>query len=86
MMPFKNRTTQIIELLPTFNTLMPLAMRLMIMKTTFLYLGRSALRASNPIRPAQCAHYRKTLGIIYQILYVDHEPILSESDHLLEFS
>jgi hypothetical protein len=85
-MAFKDRATQIIELLPTTLTLIPLPMGLMRVKSTFVDRTRPALRTAYSVWPAQFSNDRKTFRVIYQMLDVDHAPILSESVHLLESS
>ena len=85
-MTFKDRATQIIELLSTILTLVALAMGLLCMETTFVDRTRPTLRAAHALRPAQFPNHRKALCIINQLLEVDHATILSDAIHLLEIS
>lgn len=85
-MTFKDRVTQIIKLLSTSLTLVSLTMGLMRMKATFLDRTGPTFRAALAIWPAQFTNHRKALGIVYQVLKVDHASILSESVHLLEIN
>jgi hypothetical protein len=77
MMSFKNRATQIIELLPTCWAFVPLAMGLMGMKPALVHAVGATLRALHAVRPAQLAYHRKALGIIDQVLDIQHGPILT---------
>jgi len=83
-MAFQDRATQIIKLLPTALTLIPLAMGLMRMIATFLDLTRPTFRTAYAFRPAQFSYYRIAFCIIDQLLEVDHAAILSDPVHLLE--
>jgi len=85
-MTFKNRAAQIIKLLPTTLTFIPLPLGLICMITTFVDRIRRTLRTVHSVWPAQFPYDRKTFRIIYQFLDVHHAPILSESFHLLEIS
>lgn len=85
-MTFKDRTTQIIKLLPAVLTLIALTMRLMRMKPTFGDPARPAFWTAHPVWPAQFTNHRKAFCVIDQLLEVDHASILSESIHLLEIN
>lgn len=64
MMPFEDRPAQIVILLSERLTRVALLVRIPVMMFAFLNVVRVALRASNPIRPAQLAHHLVTLRII----------------------
>lgn len=85
-MPFENRTAQIIELLFTALTFVPLSKRLVRMKTTFVDLARATPWTTYSVWPAQFPNDRKAFCIIYQLLDVYHAPILSDAFYLLEIS
>jgi len=64
MMTFKDCVTQIIELLPTVSALIPLAMGLVGVKTSFVDRFGRTFWATYPIRPTQLANYGKTFCVI----------------------
>ncbi len=70
MMAFENSARQIVELLPTGFAAIALPMGLMGMKAAFVDDPGIAMRATNPVRPAQFAHFFKTSCIIDQVVYV----------------
>ena len=69
-MTFKYRSAQIIKLPPAGLALVPLAMGLMGMKPTLVDVARLAVRAPNPIRPAQLTDRFKAFGVVNQMLDV----------------
>ncbi len=85
-MAFENGTSQIIKLLPTRLALVSLSITVAVMMPAFLDVRRIAVRAVNPIWPAQVAHHFITLRIVYQLLDTYHARILPHRflPHLLE--
>ena len=78
MMTFKDRATQIIELLPTASACIPLAIGLVAVKTTFVDRTGRTFRATHPVRPAQLADHGKAFCVVNQVLDVQHDRILPE--------
>ena len=76
-MVLKDRIRQIIELLATGLAVIPLPLRLVIVKASFADLARTAPRAADPLRPAQFTDFSVALGIINQFLDLQHLSQLS---------
>ena len=69
-MPFEDRIAQIVKLFSALMAPVPLAMCLVRVKATFVYIFRSALYATHTFRPAHRADYFKTFCIVYEVVYV----------------
>ena len=69
-MPFEDRFAQIVKLFSALMALVPLAMCLVRVKASFMYIFRPALYATNAFRPAHRADYFKTFCIVYEVVYV----------------
>jgi hypothetical protein len=78
MMTFKNRATQIIELLPTALTFVSLAMGLVTVKATLVNFLRCALWTAYSFWPAQLSYHCKTFCVVNQVLDIQHAHILPE--------
>ncbi len=76
MMPFTNRSSQIVKLLTTHLTNVALPVLIPIMMSAFLDLVRIAFWTAKPIRPAQLAHHLVTLRIVNQLFNSYHPGIL----------
>ncbi len=85
-MSLENGIAQIIKLLPTRLAHVPLSITVAVRMPAFLDVRCIAVRAVNPIRPAQGAHYFIALRIINQLLDTYHARILPHRSlpHLLE--
>jgi hypothetical protein len=64
MMTFKDRVTQIIELLPTTAAFVPLAMGLAGVKTPFVDRTGRTFWATHPVGPAQLTDHCKAFCIV----------------------
>jgi hypothetical protein len=72
MMPFKDSLGQVIKLLVTILALIPLAVRLSIMKPTLVDKGTFTMGTANTVWPAQLSDLLVAFSIIYQILNCKH--------------
>jgi hypothetical protein len=71
-MSLKNRLTEVIELPLTAHTRIPLRFFLLVIPPTLDDAFRITMRAFYALRPPDCSHCFVTLGIINQVLNVDH--------------
>jgi hypothetical protein len=72
MMTFKNRACQIIELPAAGLTHIALTRGVLCVKPALGAVGGITPRTPHAIGPAYLANHFKALGIINQVLYVDH--------------
>ena len=73
-MPFKN--CQVIELAPARLAFISLTMGWVSMKSPLVHEGGATIRTAHTIRPAQLTYNLKALGVINQMLNIDHAPIV----------
>jgi hypothetical protein len=66
------RAGQVIKTTLTSLATVPLSMRLGVIKTTFDNLVGATVRAKDPISPSQIADRFKALGVINEILDIEH--------------
>jgi hypothetical protein len=83
MVAFKNCTAQIIKLVLADLTFIPLAVGLLGMYPTFVYLFSVTIGTANPIWPTKLTNNFKAFFIINQVgeLNVEHKPILPNAYH-----
>jgi hypothetical protein len=67
---------QVIEGVPARLAFIALTMRLVCMKAPLVHESGTALRTAHALRPVQSAYHLKTLGVINQMLNIDHAPIV----------
>lgn len=79
-MAFKDGVSQIIKLLGTSLTAIPLPVRMMIVKSAFADLARPTFRAADALGPAQLTNFRITFRLIDQVLNIEHRPLLALLD------
>jgi len=98
-MTLKDCFAQIIKLPSTRLAFVSLTMSLLRMKATLVNITGLAVRALNPLRPAQFTDHFKAFGVVNQVLDIYHDLILpaissfvrlaiigSSVSHLLEIS
>ena len=78
MMTGKHRPAEVVKVAPTGRAAIFLACRLRHITALFADPGRGAMRAAHALGPAQAAHRLVALGVVKQILQVNH--------HLTQFS
>lgn len=84
MVARKHRAREIVELLLTPQTAIPLSGSLMLVPPLFGDLVRVAVGAPHSIRPAMRPDDLKTLGVVQQVKQVHGQPILPRSTQLPE--
>ena len=71
-MAFKDAVGQVIELLPTRLTAIPLPLFLPSVLAPLSHLSRPTLRTAYPFRPAEFSHFGVAFLIVNQVLDVEH--------------